>query len=286
MVNAVIEHQGASAIIPLPCKRIIMAEQLASIGIMKPAHEIKCKDEEDEPIKVKIIGGESVFEWTFASLVSSEDTLSFVNSICEIFDNLPYQNKLDAMEIAMTDQVSSLKEFGNMMVESRMKDTIAKFYCPLVGTAYHRNEYGDLDEDGVEIDGRELARYEDEIRVLIQQEDSYDENNLAEYFDGSNSANAKLKEVRFSTQNVGGILYGCIRAELTEPFTPEEEAEFKDWITGQCSDGYGEGLEQHPIKTEDGELYVSYWNGCDDYFMLNEDEFDEYLVNQSMGGIE
>ena len=81
--------------------------------------------------------------------------------------------------------------------------------------------------------------------------------NLAEYFDGSNSAIAKLKEVHFGTQNVSGVLYGCIRAELTEPFTEAEEAEFLDWLEGQCSDGYGEGLEQRPIRTEDGDdVYV------------------------------
>ena len=33
-----------------------------------------------------------------------------------------------------------------------------------------------------------------------------------------------------------GILYGDIRVELTEPFTPEEEAEFKDWAVGQIKD--------------------------------------------------
>ncbi len=25
------------------------------------------------------------------------------------------------------------------------------------------------------------------------------------------------------------------------PFTSDEKAEFKDWLEGQCSDGYGEG---------------------------------------------
>ena len=83
-------------------------------------------------------------------------------------------------------------------------------------------------------------------------EDARDEDNLAAYFDGSNGAVGKLKEVHFSTQNVDGVLYGCIRAELTAPFTADEEAEFKDWLEGQCSDGYGEGLEQRSIRVEDG----------------------------------
>ena len=105
-------------------------------------------------------------------------------------------------------------------------------------------------------------------------------------FDGSNGAIGKLKEVHFSTQNVDGVLYGCIRAELTAHFTAEEEAEFKDWLEGQCSDGYGEGLEQRSILVDDGDMYVSFWHGGDDWFMLNGDEFDQYLSEQKIGGIE
>ena len=83
-----------------------------------------------------------------------------------------------------------------------------------------------------------------------------------------------------------GVLYGCIRAELTAPFTADEEAEFKDWLEGQCSDGYGEGLEQRSIRVEDGDMYVSFWHGGDDWFMLNGDEFDQHLSEQKMGGFE
>ncbi len=285
MVNAVIEHQGKTAVVELPSKRIDMAAELASIGIIKPANEIKCKDEEDEPIKVKIFGN-GEFESRFASLVSANDTFAFVNTICEMYQDLPYQNKLHAIQAVITGEVSTITEFGQRIVAERLQDTTEKYYCPLLATVYTRNEYGDLDEFGDEYDGRFLAPYEEEIREQLRKEDACDDNNLAEYFDGSNSASAKLKEVHFSTQNVSGILYGCIRAELTAPFTPEEEAEFKDWLRGQCSDGYGEGFEQRAIPTEDGEMYVSYWQSGDDYFLLNESEFDDYLIGQKIGGIE
>ena len=147
------------------------------------------------------------------------------------------------------------------------------------------DEYGNLEDYPDEYDGRFLAPHEEQIRNLIQRYDAMCKENLAEYFDGSNSAVAKLKEVHFGTQNVSGVLYGCIRAELTEPFTEAEEAEFLDWLEGQCSDGYGEGLEQRPIRTEDGDLYVSFWNGGDDYFLLGSDDFDAYLTDHKMGGM-
>ena len=285
MLTAVIENEGNTLVMEFPCKRYLMADHLGSIGIRKPAHEIKCMDEEEEPIKVKIVGNNE-FEKRLALLISPTDTLSLVNTMCEFYQNLPYQNRLDAMEAVMSGKVSSIAEFDKFMLESRMEDTTEYFYCPLVANVYSRDEYGNMEEYPDEYDGSYLAPYEERIRELIRLEDARDEDNLAAYFDGSNGAVGKLKEVHFSTQNVDGVLYGCIRAELTAPFTADEEAEFKDWLEGQCSDGYGEGLEQRSIRVEDGDMYVSFWHGGDDWFMLNGDEFDQYLSEQKMGGFE
>lgn len=155
---------------------------------------------------------------------------------------------------------------------------------------YPRNDYGDLEDYPDEYEGSYLAVYEDKIRDLIKKEESRDAENLAEYFDGSNSVSAKLKEIHFSTQNVDGILYGCIRVELNKALTSEEDTEIKDFLTGQCSDGLGESLEQREIRVEDGDMYVSFWHAGEDYFMLNSDEFDEYLQTlhngMSMRGME
>ena len=43
-------------------------------------------------------------------------------------------------------------------------------------------------------------------------------------------------------------------------------AEFKDWWTGQCSDGWSEGFEQREIKTDEfGTIYVSFWKPSDSW---------------------
>jgi len=39
-------------------------------------------------------------------------------------------------------------------------------------------------------------------------------------------------------------------------------------VCGQNSDGYGEGFEQRPIKTPDGEIYVSFWDSGNYSMML------------------
>jgi len=284
MLYAIIEYDKNTLIMEMPCKRTIMAEHLSSIGIRTPAHNIKCVDEVDIPIKVKIFG-ESEFGKQLASIVSTENTLSVVNSFCEIFQNMPYANKQDIMEAVLQGKVNSLKEFGQLMMNRRQQDTTEHYYCPLVATVYSRDDYGNTLDYPDEYEGDFLAPYEDRVRDLIQREACLCGGNLAAYFDGSNGAVAKLKEIHFSTQNVDGVLYGSIRVELTEPLTPEEDEEIKEYLTGQCSDGYGEGLEQREIRIPEGEMYVSFWHSGNDYFMYNEAEFDDYLQGLEMGGM-
>ena len=66
MITSIIEYEGNTLIMEFQCKRCLIADHLGSIGIRKPVHEIKCVDEEDEPIKVKIFGN-SEFEKKLAS---------------------------------------------------------------------------------------------------------------------------------------------------------------------------------------------------------------------------
>ena len=72
MFTAIVENEDNTLVMEFPCKRYLMVDYLGSIGIRKPAHEIKCVDKEDEPIKVKIFGN-SEFEKKLAFVVSFED---------------------------------------------------------------------------------------------------------------------------------------------------------------------------------------------------------------------
>ena len=55
----------------------------------------------------------------------------------------------------------------------------------------------------------------------------------------------------------------------------------KDWISGQNSDGLGEGFEQRPIETVDGSIYVHFWNSGDEYFIVNANEIQKQLHPQT-----
>lgn len=77
-----------------------------------------------------------------------------------------------------------------------------------------------------------------------------------------------------------------ITVELAAPLSLSEEKELKAWISGQNSDGFGEGFEQQEIETGEGVGYLSFWNSGNNYFIKDETEFRQYLNNQSMGGLQ
>ena len=69
-----------------------------------------------------------------------------------------------------------------------------------------------------------------------------------------------------------GELWGVLEIESYGKLSDTElNAVIAEW-SGQASDGWGEGFEQRPIRTEEGDLYVSFWNSGSDYFITTEEK--------------
>lgn len=125
------------------------------------------------------------------------------------------------------------------------------------------DEWTENDAYGMPLDGTDLAWYESAIREELNR---YGEDDLMQYFPGSASIQEKVKSAVVTIENQEGILYGCTKLELKEFLNPEELKELGDYITGQYSDGWGEGFEQQEIPVEGGELYVHFWQPRDYLF--------------------
>ena len=111
---------------------------------------------------------------------------------------------------------------------------------------------------------------------------------MAQFFDNDESVKAKLVSALWTVDEYKGKLYGRINCRFKEQLTEEETEIFKNWLVGQCSDGFGEHFEQQPIQTEDGKLFVSFWNSSDSYFLCTEDELESCIENSQelqMGGM-
>ena len=73
---------------------------------------------------------------------------------------------------------------------------------------------------------------------------------------------------------INGELYGVLECKVSEPLTVEDIHVLKDFWTGQMSDGWGESFEQQPIKIDEGELYVSFWNSESFWSVMTAEELN------------
>ena len=134
-------------------------------------------------------------------------------------------------------------------------------------------------EDLFEVSSSSVRWFEDEIQEAI--DDYQSDINMTQYLcDDNDEIQHKLISAKWGVETMNGDIYGRVDFKLKESFTDEETQLVKKAVSGQNSDGMGEGFEQYPITLDGEDYYVSFWNS-DDYFIYTADEMDEYLSQQS-----
>ena len=88
-----------------------------------------------------------------------------------------------------------------------------------------------------------------------------------EYYDEKDSVKEKVTNLELSVVLKDGELMGCAEVTIQAPLDRWEMNRLETYLTGQYSDGWGEGFEQQDIPVEDGVLNVHFWNS--DYFRMD-----------------
>ena len=139
-----------------------------------------------------------------------------------------------------------------------------KIYTPLTAD-FIPNEPELLDyetEESISMDGYDLAPYKEAIEEALDREnhggDSWD-GNLMEYYHEEDSVKAKVSSAVVSVEYHEGQLCGCATVELSEPLEGDELTRLTEYLSGQYSDGFGEGFEQRDIAVDGGVLNVHLW---------------------------
>lgn len=277
MITAIIRNKENTLVLELPHSIYDIYEKLQSIGIMQPPKQIPLTDNEDEGIGVKLFSDNDFGNHLLLTL-SEDNSLADANLLTYIVQNASEDIKETLEQDVLYDQYGSMNEVV-AAVRQMTQDAgpvKAVFFCPLVGNI------DEGDGDMFTVGDSYLADSEDEINDALKEYTANDENDMATYYNKDDGVSEKLTSAVWSVELHGGRLFGRIDCSLKEPLTTEETERLREWITGQCADGLGEGFEQQPIDTMDGELFVSFWNSGDDYAMMTEDEFEDHLQNTEM----
>ena len=152
--------------------------------------------------------------------------------------------------------------------------TTLKLFMPLTASVFSFDEYGDMENESSTLYGRNLLDYEDEILAALvkYRMPEETERGIMHWYSADDTVNAKVKSVVFTAEEKNGQLWGVAECRIVGTLQPTELETLKDYITGQASDGWGEGFEQQEIDTDGGEIYVHLWSFDDDWSIQTEQE--------------
>lgn len=167
--------------------------------------------------------------------------------------------------------------------------TIIRLFSPLTANLYTADGCGGFSDWPDELSTTELCNYTDAILKQIQKEhlNSEGDRGLATYLHNT-ALEQKVYSMQPTVEIWQGELWGVLEVKSHGELSPAElDALTEEWC-GQESDGWGEGFEQRPIKTDDGELFVSFWNPGNSFFITPEQNLKqppERNFGMQMGGI-
>ena len=163
-----------------------------------------------------------------------------------------------------------------------------KLFSPLSGLLYPYDEdWGGISDQPMEIGPGDLCQYEDQILERIGQErlEEEGERGLAVYL-GSRLLKRKVFSMNPAVEMWNGELWGVLEVKSYGALSPQEMSGLMEEWLGQESDGWGEGFEQREIKTEEGNICVSFWHSGDDFFIKTEQDLKRQTqdLGMKMGG--
>ena len=260
-----------------------MAKELTGIDVPS------CFPYEDNRGLFEEMSGHSLLDWLTAVHFQAVEWEIIPNSTYEYatlrevdtstpeycaFEKQLYKKVLERMGfqdiLAPEQEVSAIED----------KTTELKLYSPLTADLYMEpdpdsQEHADGTELLVDLYGEDLTAYKKIILQAIKDEmlPEMEEQGLMFAFSGSGTLSEKVLSLFPTVEEVDGVLCGAAVCQVKGSLTPAELTELKDFCTSQYADSWGEGYAQRPRHTEDGELYVNFWQD-NNFSILTKEELE------------
>ena len=233
----------------LPCDLLSLRMSLYQMNLMRHPNEVSVRDVQAEFTSTDPIGQKLI------NLIRPGDLLSDVDVAIHQLKAAP-QAIQEAMRQKLMD--GSFETIEDIHIG---RDQLLEEKCGFRQLYYFPLACSISDEDGnlEEVSPYILPQYSEQIQDAIEADQKRDIDTMAMYFwthdqKVNDSIRSKLLTCEWGLANIGPSLYGQVEVTATEPFTKKEIRAMKEWISGQNSDGLGEGFEQRPIETVDGDL--------------------------------
>ena len=233
MITAIIRNKENTLVLDFPRSIYDLYEKLQSVGIMRSPKQITLTDNENENIGVKLFS-DNDFGRHLLFTLNEENTLNDANLLTLIVQAADEDIKEALEQDILYDQYGSMNEVV-AAVRQMTQDAgpvKAVFFCPLVGNI------DEGDGDMFTVGDSYLADSEDEINDALKEYTANDENDMATYYNKDDGLSEKLTSAVWSVELHGDKLFGRIDCSLKEALTAEETEALRNWIIGQCSDGY------------------------------------------------
>ncbi len=136
----------------------------------------------------------------------------------------------------------------------------------------------DYPRDNCILDNADMAGYADDINAFIYENDlpAEHERGLMHWYHPEGPDDEIVEKVysaHCTVEVINGELTGVITAKIIGELSDESMERFTDYCIGQLSDGWGESLEQKYMRTENGEINISFWSDDEAWALVPEDEY-------------
>ena len=150
-----------------------------------------------------------------------------------------------------------------------------KFYCPLkiAQISEEDDEWEDYSDEPVDLPSYCAVTAAGDINLAIEEyASSCEETRGIMAYLGDREQLGKVYSIFPSVERIDNDLYGVFTCQLYDDLDSYELEALRLELSGQASDGWGEGFEQREIETDDcGKLYVSFY-GAPNWSMKTEEE--------------
>ncbi|WP_051530575.1 DUF6329 domain-containing protein [Ruminococcus flavefaciens] len=234
--------------------------------------EIKLHDMiKDTVEKIAELAHTDKTDFTSADMINMDEVESLVK-------NAIVQQLAQRDDIKIAENTDIGVEFQSDIHVEAKELTELKFYCPLniqreIRPSFDEDEDEFLD-DTEELSDYESLEYESEISSAIEAYQCDEEENcgIMAYLGDRKRFADKVYSIFPSVEKVGDRLLGVFICQICGELDSYEYDELLQELSGQASDGWGEGFEQHEIHTPEGDIHVSFYDTNGAWELMTEKE--------------